>query len=110
MNAGMDSAIRDPASDDIRSRLYADTAVYAQWKSGVDSRGWIMGLQTFPLKFAVVGRALIFNISLMLVGFDAKADPVLATDALKKGPQPPLPLSPVLSSALASSSCLSASG
>jgi GPH family glycoside/pentoside/hexuronide:cation symporter len=63
--------------------LYADTAVYAQWKSGVDSRGWIMGLQTFPLKFAVVGRALIVNISLMLVGFDAKVDPSQATDALK---------------------------
>jgi GPH family glycoside/pentoside/hexuronide:cation symporter len=67
------------------SALYADTAVYAQWKSGVDSRGWIMGLQTFPLKFAVVGRALILNISLMLVGFDAKVDPSQATDALKKG-------------------------
>jgi GPH family glycoside/pentoside/hexuronide:cation symporter len=67
------------------SALYADTAVYAQWKSGVDSRGWIMGLQTFPLKFAVVGRALILNISLMLVGFDAKVDPALATDSLKKG-------------------------
>jgi GPH family glycoside/pentoside/hexuronide:cation symporter len=67
------------------SALYADTAVYAQWKSGVDSRGWIMGLQTFPLKFAVVGRALILNISLMLVGFDAKVDPAQATDALKRG-------------------------
>jgi GPH family glycoside/pentoside/hexuronide:cation symporter len=67
------------------SALYADTAVYAQWKLGVDSRGWIMGLQTFPLKFAVVGRALILNISLMLVGFDAKVDPAQATDALKKG-------------------------
>lgn len=43
-----------------------------------------MGLQTFPLKFAVVGRALILNISLMLVGFDAKVDPAQATDALKK--------------------------
>jgi GPH family glycoside/pentoside/hexuronide:cation symporter len=67
------------------SALYADTAVYAQWKSGIDSRGWIMGLQTFPLKFAVIGRALIVNISLMLVGFDAKVDPAQATDALKKG-------------------------
>jgi GPH family glycoside/pentoside/hexuronide:cation symporter len=53
--------------------LYADTAVYAQWKFGADSRGWIMGLMNVPLKVAIISRALIINISLAVVGFNAAA-------------------------------------
>lgn len=36
--------------------LYADTVVYATWKSGKDASGWIMGLQNLPLKVAVFLR------------------------------------------------------
>ncbi|MDR1588481.1 MAG: MFS transporter [Treponema sp.] len=65
--------------------LYGDAAVYSQWKLGVDCRGWIMGLQTFPLKAGVIARAVILNFSLMLVGFDAKVDASQASEALKRG-------------------------
>jgi GPH family glycoside/pentoside/hexuronide:cation symporter len=65
--------------------LYADAAVYAQWKHGADSRGFIMGLQTVPLKVGVIGRSLILNIPLMMVGFSSKIDPAKATEPLKRG-------------------------
>jgi len=68
--------------------LYADAAIFAQWKLGADSRGWIMGLSNVPIKLAVIGRALVVNISLMLVGFNAAAimeKPELLTMELQKG-------------------------
>jgi GPH family glycoside/pentoside/hexuronide:cation symporter len=67
------------------STLYADAAVYSQWKLGADSRGWIMGLQNFPLKAGAIARAVILNGSLIAAGFDARIDPSQATDSLKKG-------------------------
>jgi GPH family glycoside/pentoside/hexuronide:cation symporter len=72
----------------VSTALYADTCVYAQWKLGTDSRGWIMGLATLPLKIAIIGRSLIVNISLMLVGFSAvaiRAGTQQVTEELKKG-------------------------
>jgi GPH family glycoside/pentoside/hexuronide:cation symporter len=68
--------------------LYADTAVFAQWKLGSDSRGWIMGLSNVPIKLGIIGRALVVNISLMVVGFNATAimeNPELLTVDLQKG-------------------------
>ena len=68
--------------------LYADAAIFAQWKLGADSRGWIMGLSNVPIKLAVIGRALVVNISLMIVGFNAAAimeKPELLTMELQKG-------------------------
>ena len=34
------------------SALYADTAVYNEWKTGKNASGWIMGLTNLPLKVA----------------------------------------------------------
>lgn len=51
--------------------LYADTAVYSKWKSGTDSTDFIMGLQSVPLKFAVMIKSVILNVSLALAGYDA---------------------------------------
>ena len=67
---------------------YADTAVYAQWKLGVDARGWIVGLNVLPLKIGVIGRSTIINISLAMIGFNAaaiRANPELITPALQRG-------------------------
>jgi GPH family glycoside/pentoside/hexuronide:cation symporter len=67
---------------------YADTAVYAQWKFGTDSRGWIMGLATMPLKIGVIGRATVINIVLAVIGFNVaaiRADPSLVTSELQRG-------------------------
>ena len=68
--------------------LYADTAIFAQWKLGADSRGWIMGLSNIPIKLGIIGRALVVNISLMIVGFNATEiteNPELLTVELQKG-------------------------
>ena len=51
--------------------LYADTAVYAKWKSGKDSTGFIMGLQTVPLKVAVLIKSVLLNAALGMAGYDA---------------------------------------
>lgn len=48
--------------------LYADTVVYATWKSGKDASGWIMGLQNLPLKIAVFLRGTILSACLVAVG------------------------------------------
>jgi GPH family glycoside/pentoside/hexuronide:cation symporter len=64
--------------------LYADSAVYSQWKTKSDSRGWIMGLGNLPLKVAIIGRPIIINTSLMIVGFNAAIAPADATLELKR--------------------------
>jgi GPH family glycoside/pentoside/hexuronide:cation symporter len=72
----------------LSTALYADTAVYSQWKLGADSRGWIMGLANIPLKVSIIGRSVIVNISLVLVGFNAaaiKAGTQQVTPELQKG-------------------------
>lgn len=51
--------------------LYADTAVYARWKSGKDSTGFIMGLQNVPLKIGVLVKSVLLNVALGLAGYDA---------------------------------------
>ena len=71
----------------ISTVLYADAAIFARWKLGVDSRGWIMGLINVPIKAGIIGRAIIVNVSLVLVGFNAAAitaNPELLTIDLKR--------------------------
>lgn len=51
--------------------LYADTAVYARWKSGKDSTGFIMGLQNVPLKIGVLVKSVLLNAALGMAGYDA---------------------------------------
>lgn len=51
--------------------LYADTVVYATWKSGKDASGWIMGLQNLPLKVAVFLRGTILSVCLVAVGWQS---------------------------------------
>ena len=53
--------------------LYADTVVYATWKSGKDASGWIMGLQNLPLKVAVFLRGTILSACLVAVGWQSGA-------------------------------------
>jgi GPH family glycoside/pentoside/hexuronide:cation symporter len=65
--------------------LYADAAIFSQWKLGADSRGWIMGLSTFPIKMAFVVRSFIINLVLGLVGFNAAIPASEATAELQRG-------------------------
>ena len=49
--------------------LYADTVVYATWKTGKNASGWIMGLQNVPLKVAVFLRGTIVAAVLAAVNY-----------------------------------------
>ena len=60
--------------------LYADTAVYARWKSGKDSTGFIMGLQNVPLKIGVLVKSVLLNAALGLAGYDAYKSLIDAKD------------------------------
>ena len=51
--------------------LYADTIVYATWKTGKNAAGWIMGLQNLPLKVAVFLRGTIIGACLAAVGWQS---------------------------------------
>lgn len=51
--------------------LYADTIVYATWKTGKNAAGWIMGLQNLPLKIAVFLRGTIIGACLAAVGWQS---------------------------------------
>jgi GPH family glycoside/pentoside/hexuronide:cation symporter len=65
--------------------MYADAAVYSQWKLGADARGWVMGLSVFPIKTAFVVRSLILNLVLALVGFNAAIPSSEASVELQRG-------------------------
>ena len=51
--------------------LYADTIVYATWKTGKNAAGWIMGLQNLPLKVAIFLRGTIIGACLAAVGWQS---------------------------------------
>ena len=68
--------------------LYGDAAVYSQWKTGADARGWIMGLNNVPLKVAKIVNLFIVNTTLIAIGFNAaaiRANPDLITPQLQRG-------------------------
>lgn len=64
----------------VSPALYADTAVYARWKSGKDSTGFIMGLQNVPLKIGVLVKSVLLNAALGLAGYDAYKAAIDAKD------------------------------
>ena len=77
--------------------LYADTAIYAKWKTGIDSQGWIMGLQTLPLKVGVIVRSVVINSALIAVGYSAATyDAASASAAVKQGITAPFTLIPAI--------------
>lgn len=65
--------------------LYADTVVYAEWKTGKNAAGWISGLQNVPLKVAILTRGIIITAGLAMGNFSADIDPAQASMELKKG-------------------------
>ncbi len=64
--------------------LYADTVVYAEWKTGKNAAGWISGLQNVPLKVAILTRGIIINACLAIGSFAADIDPAAASPELKR--------------------------
>lgn len=51
--------------------LYADTVVYATWKTGKNAAGWVMGLQNLPLKIGVFLRGVILGACLAAVNWQS---------------------------------------
>jgi len=65
--------------------LYADTVVYATWKSGKDASGWIMGLQVLPLKAAILLRGTLVPAALAAAGYRPDLDPATMSEAARQG-------------------------
>ena len=63
--------------------LYADVAVYSEWKTGKNATPFVMGTMNLALKTALISRGTIIPFALALGGFVAGVDPALATEALK---------------------------
>ena len=53
----------------VTPALYADTVIYAQWKTHKNAAGWISGLQLFPLKIGFVARGVVIPALLAAAGF-----------------------------------------
>lgn len=66
----------------VAPALYADAAVYADWKTGKSNVGWIMGLQTFPLKIGVILKAIVIAACLAAIGFTKD---MTVTETVKQG-------------------------
>lgn len=49
--------------------MFADTVIYGEHKTGVNSRGFIMGLYSLPIKLAVVVRASFIGIILAAINY-----------------------------------------
>ena len=69
----------------VAPALYADTVIYAQWKTGKNAAGWISGLQLFPLKIGFVVRGVAIPAILAAAGFVSGMDPSEATATLQAG-------------------------
>lgn len=65
--------------------LYADTAVYYEWKSGKNATGWIMGLSIVPLNIASMLKGIVVTATLALGGFSASIAASDASLTMKKG-------------------------
>lgn len=66
----------------VAPALYADAAVYADWKTGKSNVGWIMGLQTLPLKVGVILKAVVIAAVLTAINFNKD---MAVTEATKQG-------------------------
>ena len=65
--------------------LYADTAVYYEWKNGKNASGWIMGLAIIPLNIASMLKGIILPAALAAGGFSAAVAVEDASEKMLKG-------------------------
>lgn len=65
--------------------LYADCAIYSEYKTGRNATATIMGLSNVPLKAGVVGRALLINAALAIGGFTSGLAVADSTPAIERG-------------------------
>lgn len=81
--------------------LYADCAIYSEYKTHRNATGLIMGLMNIPIKVGVVSRGLLIGACLAFAGFDAAtADPGNTTAQLERGISMGFTLIPAIAVAL----------
>ncbi len=59
----------------MTTALFADTAIYGEWKTGKSIRGFTMALITLPIKIGLFLRAQIIALGLVAIGFIANTTP-----------------------------------
>ena len=62
--------------------LYSETCTFAEWKTGADNSGVIMGMQQLGVKLGAIFKGVAVSISLSAAGYVAGME---ATPALKAG-------------------------
>lgn len=55
----------------VNTALYSDTVVYGEYKTGVNTRGFIMSLLTVPIKVSMIVRGFALSTGLALIGYVA---------------------------------------
>lgn len=76
------AAIPTALTNISKQSIYADLAVLGEYKTGQDVKGFVIGLQTVPLKWASMARTIAITAGLALIGYTAGTAP---TPAIKNG-------------------------
>jgi glucuronide carrier protein len=82
----------------MSTALFADTAVYGEWKTSRDIQAFIMSLLVLPIKVGVLLRSAVITMGLMAIGFVANAVP---TEKVVSGISSIMIFSPAIASAIA---------
>jgi GPH family glycoside/pentoside/hexuronide:cation symporter len=82
----------------MSTALFADTAIYGEWKTGKNIQAFIMALLTLPIKVGVLFRSAVITMGLMAIGFVANTVP---TEKVVSGISSIMIFSPAIASILA---------
>jgi len=63
------------AAGAMSTALFADTAIYGEWKTGKSIQGFIMALLTLSIKVGILLRSAVVYLGLKIIGFEANAVP-----------------------------------
>jgi len=55
--------------------LFSDSVIYGEWKTGKNNRAFIMALQSFSIKVAILIRNGVLALGLSIIGFEANIVP-----------------------------------
>lgn len=55
----------------VNTALYSDTVVYGEYKTGVNTRGFIMSLLSLPIKVSMIVKSFVLSAGLVAIGYVA---------------------------------------
>jgi Na+/melibiose symporter-like transporter len=82
----------------MSTALFADSAVYGEWKTGKSIQGFTMALLTIPIKAGILIRAGVIGLGLWAIGYDPD---IVATQNVMDGIRSIMIFSPAVASAIA---------